>query len=65
MRIAFFVMIIVLVLMVLVTGVFFVIDLAVQGTCRSIHDDQPYLINVLTGTYLSSHILFKKDLEFS
>lgn len=49
MRIAFGVMIILLVVLVLLTGVYYTLDLAVQGTCRTVHDDQPYLINVVTG----------------
>jgi hypothetical protein len=49
MRIAFVVMIIILVVMVLLTGVYYALDLAVQGTCRTVHDDQPFLINFITG----------------
>jgi hypothetical protein len=52
MRIAFFVMIILLVILVLVSGVYYVLDLVVQGSCQSIHNDQPHLINIISGKYI-------------
>jgi len=52
MRIAFFVMIILFVVLILLTGVYYALDLAVQSTCRTAHDDQPFLINLITSKYI-------------
>ncbi len=49
MRIAFVVMIILLVIMALLTGIYYALDLAMQSTCRTVHDDQPFLINLMSG----------------
>ena len=54
MRLAFFLMMIFLLLLVLLTIVFYTLDLANQGLCRAVHDDQPYLINTLSGEYKRS-----------
>jgi hypothetical protein len=51
MRIAFGIMIVMLIILVLLTGVYYALDLAVQGSCRTVHDDQPFLINFVTGKY--------------
>lgn len=52
MRIAFIVMIILLVILALLTGIYYTLDLALQSTCRTVHDDQPFLINLITGKYI-------------
>ena len=48
--------------MALVTGVYYALDLAIQGTCRSLYDDQPYLINVLASQYMSMLISCRKKI---
>ena len=48
MRIAFFIMLIILIAMTLVTGVYYATDLTLQGACRVVHDDQPFIINFTT-----------------
>jgi hypothetical protein len=52
MRIAFAIMIILFIVLLLLTGVCYALDLAVQGSCRTIHDDQPFLVNMLSGKYI-------------
>ncbi len=52
MRIAFIVMIILLVVLAILTGIYYTLDLALQSTCRTVHDDQPFLINLITGKYI-------------
>ena len=49
MRVGFFVMMILLLVLVLVTAVYYILDLALQSGCRTVHDDQPYLINLASG----------------
>ncbi len=49
MRLAFFVLIILLIVLVLVTTVYYTLDLTIQSTCRTVHDDQSYLINLISG----------------
>jgi hypothetical protein len=56
MRIAFVVIIILLVAIVLLTVVYYALDLFVQGTCRTVHDDQPSLINLISGKYIDIFI---------
>ncbi len=51
MRIAFFFMMILFIVMVVVTGIYYVLDLTLQSSCRTVHDDQPYLINLISGKY--------------
>jgi hypothetical protein len=52
MRIGFGVMMIMLIVMILLTGVYYALDLALHGSCRAVHNDQPFLINFATGKYL-------------
>lgn len=65
MRLAFFIMMIFLLLLVLLTIVFYTLDLANQGFCRTVHDDQPYLINTLSGEYKRSCISKKENVKFN
>ena len=51
MRLAFVVMVILLIALLLLSGVYYAMDLVVQGTCRTVHDDQPFLISFLSGKY--------------
>ncbi len=51
MRLAFFVMIILLIVLALVTTVYYVLDIVFQSGCRTAHNDQPYLINLVTGIF--------------
>lgn len=64
MRTAFFIMMIFLLLLVLLTTVVYAIDLANQGVCRAVHDDQPYLINTLSGEYKLQLNFVKENLKF-
>ncbi|CAF1194881.1 unnamed protein product [Rotaria sordida] len=56
-HIAFVIMIIILVIMVLLTGVYYALDLVVQGACRTVHDDQPFLINFIIDRLIKSNIM--------
>ena len=49
MRLGFFVMMILLIVLSLVITVYYVLDIALQSGCRTAHNDQPYLINLVTG----------------
>jgi hypothetical protein len=42
-------MIIILIVIVLVSGVLYGVDLLAQGACRTAHDDQPFLVSFLIG----------------
>lgn len=42
-------MFLILLLMVLLSGLLHGMDLIVQGTCRAIHDDQPFIVETLVG----------------
>ncbi|CAF4357889.1 unnamed protein product, partial [Rotaria sordida] len=57
MRIAFVIMIIILFVMVLLTGVYYALDLGVQGACRAVHDDQPFLINFVTDKLIEWNVM--------
>jgi hypothetical protein len=63
MRMGFGVMIIMLIIMVLLTGVYYGLDLAVQGACRTVHDDQPFLVSFLTGKSIP-HILMEFNFNY-
>lgn len=52
MRIAFFVMIVMLIVLVIITGAYYALNLALQSGCRSMHDDQPFLVSLITGNEL-------------
>ncbi|CAF1109577.1 unnamed protein product, partial [Rotaria sordida] len=56
-RIAFVIMIIILIVMVLLTGVYYALDLGVQGACRAVHDDQPFLINFVTDKLIEWNVM--------
>jgi hypothetical protein len=49
MRIIFIPMAIMLVVIVLLTGVLYAVDLFAQGACRTVHDDQAFLVPFLIG----------------
>ena len=49
MRIVFGLMMVLMIIAVLLAGVLYAVDLFVQGACRVVHDDQPFLISFLTG----------------
>ena len=51
-RIAFALMIVILIILVLLTTVYYALDLVVQGGCRTIHDDQPFLIDFALGKFI-------------
>ncbi|CAF0996212.1 unnamed protein product [Rotaria sp. Silwood1] len=57
MRIAFVIIIIILIAMILLTGVYYAVDLVVQGACRTVHDDQPFLINFIIDKLIESNIM--------
>ncbi|CAF1620621.1 unnamed protein product [Rotaria magnacalcarata] len=64
-RIAFIIMIIMLITMVLLTGVYYALDLAVQGACRTVHDDQPWLINFAIDNLVGLNNLFVDRAEMN
>ena len=49
MRLVFGVMMVLMIITVLLGGILYAVDLFVQGACRVVHDDQPFLISFLTG----------------
>ncbi|CAF4230070.1 unnamed protein product [Rotaria sp. Silwood2] len=57
MRIAFILIIIILIAMVLVTGVYYAVDLVVQGACRTVHDDQPFLIDLVIDKVIELNVM--------
>ncbi len=57
MRIAFFVMIIMLVIMVILTGGYYALNLSLQGACRAGHDDQSFLVSFIIGSYFLRSII--------
>ena len=65
MRIAFFLMIIILIILIILTGVYYIFDLALQGTCRSVHNDQPYLINFISNKLIESNVIFGNSTEMN
>ena len=56
MRIAFTLMIIMLILMAIVTGVYYTLDLAVHSACRTVHKDRSFLIPFVAGNYLHERL---------
>ncbi|CAF0968970.1 unnamed protein product [Rotaria sp. Silwood1] len=54
MRIIFIPMMIILILIVLVTGVLYGVDLLAQGACRTGHDDQSFLVSFLIDKLLGN-----------
>jgi hypothetical protein len=63
MRIVFTPMLIMLIVIVLLTGALYGVDLVVQGACRTVHDDQPFLVSFLTGN--NSFVSFNKFFIFN
>ena len=51
MRIAFVVISIVLIILVVLTGVYYTADLSLQAGCRMVHDDQPLLVSFILGEW--------------
>lgn len=49
MRIMFIPIMIILIVVVLLSGIFHGTDILVQGVCRLVHNDQPFLVTFLTG----------------
>jgi len=65
MRLGFFLMMIILLILTPVTSIFFALDMGMQASCRTIHDDQPYLINLLANYYNESVDIFDSDTELN
>ncbi|CAF1156417.1 unnamed protein product [Didymodactylos carnosus] len=67
MRIVFTLMMIMLIVLVLLTGALYGLDLVAQGTCRTVHDDQPFLVSFLTdqllGTNSNDLIIGESDVQ--
>ena len=48
-RIFFIPMLLILIIIVLISGILYGVNLFTQGTCRTVHENQPFLISFLTG----------------
>ncbi|CAF3941948.1 unnamed protein product [Adineta steineri] len=58
MRLAYSIMIIIFIIMVIFSGVYYALDLSIQGACRSVHDDQPFLVSFVTDKIGGTHTSF-------
>ncbi|CAF4094688.1 unnamed protein product [Adineta steineri] len=58
MRLAYSIMVIIFIIMVIFSGVYYALDLSIQGACRSVHDDQPFLVSFVTDKIGGTHTSF-------
>ncbi|UJR14761.1 hypothetical protein I4U23_001751 [Adineta vaga] len=65
MRIAFTVMIIMLIIMTILTGAYYTADIALHSACRTVHDDQSFLIPFITNQVIGTTTFFTDDTDLN
>ncbi|CAF0856451.1 unnamed protein product [Adineta ricciae] len=63
MRVVFTLMIIMLILMTIVTGAYYTLDLAVHSACRTVHNDRSFLIPFVTEQVIGTSGFFTNKTE--